>query len=317
MQEMDYYFDKESRELEKKADEFGLKIKNSVESKSKLLNNTVSQISNVSTIGNNIESNISNLNSKIIELDPSKLDFSKIGNLFFDPVKKYFNKFNQYDLIIGIIIEDLDREKQILERDNITLQLEIDRLNEILEELEEAEQEGQKFKEEVQNIINALEEDGEKDKVSLYNQNILEVLEKRLYDIKEMKIVKQQTLLAFDIIRRNNKEIIRNIDRVKNVTISALKTAVMVAKSIYNQKIVLNKINSINLSAENIVNSTTTSLEKHEEELFENNKQQLLQETFNNVLVTIDEVSNNNKITLPDSSKKLVELKNMEENNEG
>ena len=46
-----------------------------------------------------------------------------------------------------------------------------------------------------------------------------------------------------EIIRRNNLELIRSVERAKTVTVSALRVAVTVASALYHQKIVLEKVN--------------------------------------------------------------------------
>ena len=45
--------------------------------------------------------------------------------------------------------------------------------------------------------------------------------------------------MALDVIRRNNNELVRAVERAKTVTVSSLRTAVTVAGALYNQKLVL------------------------------------------------------------------------------
>ena len=42
-----------------------------------------------------------------------------------------------------------------------------------------------------------------------------------------MVVVNHQGIMAIEVIRRNNKELIRGVERAKNVTISAMKIAVL------------------------------------------------------------------------------------------
>ena len=57
-----------------------------------------------------------------------------------------------------------------------------------------------------------------------------------------MSLVKKQSGIALEVIRNNNKEIIRNIERITDVTFVALNTAIIVAEALYNQKISLKKL---------------------------------------------------------------------------
>ena len=63
-----------------------------------------------------------------------------------------------------------------------------------------------------------------------------------------------------EIIKRNNKELVRGVDRAKTVTITALKTAVMVASALYNQKIVLQKIDMLNETTSSLIAATSKML---------------------------------------------------------
>ena len=47
--------------------------------------------------------------------------------------------------------------------------------------------------------------------------------------MQQMIVVNQQGVMATEIVIRNNQELIRGVERAKKVTISALRTSVMVA----------------------------------------------------------------------------------------
>ena len=81
-------------------------------------------------------------------------------------------------------------------------------------------------------------------------------------DMQQMIVVNHQGVIAMEIIRRNNKELIRGVDRAKSVTIAALRTAVMVASALYNQRIVLRKIQALNETTNNIITATSKMLKE-------------------------------------------------------
>ena len=85
--------------------------------------------------GNGIEDNINNLTKKIKELDPKAIDFSIQKSILFNPTKKYFNKVKKEETLIGLLLENLEKEKEILNRDNITIELECNNIREIIEKL--------------------------------------------------------------------------------------------------------------------------------------------------------------------------------------
>lgn len=63
-------------DYEKRVEKYASKVMDDVESKNKLFGLTMTQVADIATIGDGIESNILRLNDKIRELDPSKVDFS-------------------------------------------------------------------------------------------------------------------------------------------------------------------------------------------------------------------------------------------------
>lgn len=221
----------------------------------------------------------------------------------FNPIKKYFNSVKKEEISIENIIDTLNNEKEIIERDNITLEIEIKRINEIITELQNEYAYGENLQSEVNNFIKTEKDEA---KINYYNKTLLTNLEKKMFDIKQMIIVKQQSVMALQIIIKNNKEIIRNIERVNNVTISALNTTVLVAKTLYNQKLVLNRINNI----ENNIGKINTGFEKNINEI--NNStdgQLLLKEAFQNAIDIFDNVEIENKRAFPENEKKIMELK--------
>lgn len=266
------------REYEKKVDNFAQTTIKQVESRSKIFGNTVNQIANSIGCENNIEENITNLNEIVKKLDPSRVNFTAKKNIFFNPTKSYFKKIKSEEGNVNIFLENLNKEKEILKRDNITLEIEIEHLEELINQINIEYEQGNDLKNELNEKLKEL---NEKNKEKYYIQNVIDPLEKKLFDIKQMAIVKEQSRLALEIIYRNNKEIIRNLERVQNVTIEALKTAIFVANSLHNQKAVLNKIQDL--------------------------------EAFDNFYQTISEAETQSKEKFPESENQIIELKKIEE----
>ena len=230
----------------------------------------------------------------------------------FNPVKRYFDNVKKEEISIGKIIVFLNNEKNILNRDNITLEIETNRINEIIDQLQNEYNNGNILKNEIEAMIETLKNNEDEIKVNYYTQNFLTVLEQKMFDLKQMIIVKQQSIMALQIIIRNNKEIMRNIDRVNNITISALNTAVLVAKTLYHQKLVLNTINNV----ENGVGKINTDIgTKFSNEInlnkidSEANGQLLLKKAFDNAIEFFNDVDRENKIYFPENEKKIIELK--------
>lgn len=124
-----------------------------------------------------------------------------------------------------------------------------------------------------------------------------------------MSLVKKQSGIALEVIRNNNKEIIRNIERITDVTFVALNTAIIVAEAIYNQRISLKKITELKKGTENFVKNVGVAVKK-EEHSFNNSSIDDLKKAFNDAYSVIDDAQAQNKKVLPENELKLLELKN-------
>ena len=198
----------------------------------------------------------------------------------------------------------MEKEKEILSRDNITLDIEINNIKEIIKLVSDEYEKGQLIKEEINSVI---EDNAQK-------KYILETLDRKMYNLKQTLLVKQQSALAFEIICRNNKKIIENLEHIKNVTVEALNTAVVVAQSLYHQKLVLNKIKTIECGAVNLMQSTSYVLGNQQNELHSSsNLEDSLKNAFNNTFETLSKVYAENKTSIPENQAKIIELKKIGE----
>jgi uncharacterized protein YaaN involved in tellurite resistance len=69
-----------------------------------------------------------------------------------------------------------------------------------------------------------------------------------------------QGYLALDLVRRNNHELIKGVDRATTTTVAALRTAVMVAQALANQRLVLDQITALHSTTGNLIESTSSML---------------------------------------------------------
>ena len=79
-------------------------------------------------------------------------------------------------------------------------------------------------------------------------------------DLLTQMAVSIQGYLAIDLVRKNNIELIKGVDRATTTTIAALRTAVIVAQALANQKLVLDQITALNTTTSNLIESTSKLL---------------------------------------------------------
>jgi len=87
------------------------------------------------------------------------------------------------------------------------------------------------------------------------------------------------------------------VDRATTTTVSALRTAVIVAQALANQKLVLDQIGALNTTTSNMIESTSTLLKSQAGKIHEQASSSAvsldkLQLAFKNVYETMDMVSN-------------------------
>lgn len=213
----------------------------------------------VSTVTQGLE----DLTIKMKDLDPSGIDFLKTGPLsrVFNPVRRYFEKYKSADQEISAIVTSLDKGKKSLTQDNTTLEFEeVEMRKTTLQMLKNVEM-GQQLDAGLEAAIAKARAEGiDPDKIKFVEEEVLFPLRQRIEDFQQVALVSEQGVIAMEIIRRNNKELIRSVERAQNVTVTALRTAVTVAGALYNQKIVLEKVNSLNETTNKMLETTATML---------------------------------------------------------
>ncbi len=287
---------------------FGLDSMNKSSDKNNALLNA--QLKNYTKGGNeseNVSEKLIELNKQVKELDPSNVDWTNSGIMskFIDPVKKYFDKYETAETVIANILKSLDQSKRALNNDNVTLLAEENNLREVTKNLMTNIELGKQMDESIEVQIQEAKIKGiEQEKIDIVTEEILFPLRQRIMDMQQMIVINQQGIVSLNVVRRNNNELIRGINRAKNVTVTALKTGIMVASSLYNQKIAIDKINVLNSTTEDIISSTSRILRDQGTQIQKLSTEstispETLQASFNEALAAIEDISNFKKEALP------------------
>lgn len=297
----------ERESILKPLDNFGLSEMSKSASRNEVLSTRFVDLTKGGKDADNIAEKLMELNRQMKDLDPSKVDFAKkgvIGN-FMNPVRKYFAKYEKAEVAISSIVESLDKSSKVLQNDNITLLNEENYMREVTNKLLADIELGKKMDESIEAQIQTAEIDGvDQNKIDFVREEILFPLRQRIMDMQQMIVVNQQGIVSLNVIRRNNKELIRGVNRAKNVTVSALRTGVMVASALYDQKIVMDKINVLNETTENIIETTSRMLKEQGSEIQKHSAETMispdvLKASFAEALQAINDVSTYKQQALP------------------
>lgn len=241
-------------------EKFGLDLMKQCAGRGTVLQSQMMGIDSVWGESSAIIGSLAQLKDEMRALDPSEVDFSPKKGLakLFNPINAYFDQYTKAEPAINTIVKSLETGRSILKNDNTSLEIEESNLRELTGKLAIAAQEGEKIVSALDKLVlsGSLNDDLRR----FVNDELAEPMRMRTYDLHQLTAVNRQGIVTFEVLRRNNKELIRGIDRASTVTLTALKTAVMVASSLYNQKLVLKKIEALDKSADGLIKGTSAML---------------------------------------------------------
>lgn len=295
------------RQVLQSIESFGISTMRSSSEKNELLQVQVGRLSKTGDEGGQVAKGLTELQLQLKDLDPSVVDFAKSGllGMVFNPLRRYFAKFQKADAVISDIIISLDKGKTVLKNDNTTLEIEQQTLRELTKKLQKEIQLGMLMDAEIESQVEAakIRQESE-DKIRFITEEVLFPLRQRVMDLQQMLVVNQQGIMAIEVVIRNNKELIRGVDRARNVTVTALKISVTVASALYNQKIVLKKIELLNETTNNLISATSKMLKDqgaaiHKQSLETSISVDTLKQAFTDVLSALDSISTYKQEALP------------------
>lgn len=312
------------KEILQSIDTFGLNTMKMSSDKNALLQVSVGKLSKTGDEGGDVAKGLAELHTQLRDLDPSVIDFAKTGLLgkLFNPLRAYFLRFEKADGVIADIVISLDKGKQTLKNDNTTLEIEQQTLRDLTKKLQKEIQLGGLMDQSIEaQVESAKARNEDPDKIRFITEEVLFPLRQRVMDLQQMLVVNQQGIMAIEVVIRNNKELIRGVDRAKNVTVSALKIAVTVASALYNQKIVLKKIELLNQTTNELIASTSRMLKNQGAEI---QKQALeasisvdtMKQAFSDVLSALDSISTYKQEALPKMRDTINQFREMADSGE-
>jgi uncharacterized protein YaaN involved in tellurite resistance len=251
--------------------------------------------------GAEIGKGLIDLRRQIEELDPSRqgdlfsvrkiLGFIPMGNKMAD----YFDKYQSSQSHLNAIIEALKRGKDELLRDNAAIDQEKVNLWTLMEKLEKYVHIGKKLDAELDSKARSLEA-SDPEKARVVREEMLFYTRQKVTDLLTQMSVNIQGYLALDMIRKNNLELMKGVDRATTTTVSALRTAVIVAQALANQKLVLDQISALNTTTGNLIASTSEMLRDqsavvHQQAASSTIDIAQLQKAFQNIYQTMDTIA--------------------------
>ena len=271
---------------------------------SRLLERSSTSLAGAKKSGSNaqvqVASTLGELRSTVEDLTPNGADLS-VGRKILgiipggNKLAKYFQKYESAQTQLDKIIKSLMSGQDELLKDNASLAQEKTNLWETMQGLSEYAVFAKALDAATAERISSMKLSGQIEEANKLDSDVLFPIRQRHQDILTQLAVSVQGYLAIDMIRKNNTELIKGVERARTTTISALRTAVIVAQALANQKMVLDQIDAINTTTNNMILKTSEMLKDqtgriHQQAASSGVSVETLQKAFDNVFQTMDAI---------------------------
>jgi len=301
-------------------DGMGRDIQTRSATRSRMLQAPLKDLSHGSEDGGEVARSLSDLRIEVENLDPSGLDteagwFTRfVGKVpgVGTPLKRYFMRYESSQTQIDSIVHSLEKGRDQLKRDNVTLGDDQTEMRDLTYALtDQVALAGALDRAVVDKLATEIGPDDPRRQ--FVEEDILFALRQRTLDLQQQLAVNQQGVLAIEIIIRNNRELVRGVDRALDVTISALQVAVTVALALAHQKIVLDKIEAINTTTSDMIAGTAERLKTQGTEIHRQASSTMLdmealRQAFADIDTALDEISTYRREALPTMAGTILEL---------
>lgn len=247
-----------------------------------------------------VGTDLAELRRTIEDLDPGKKgDLFTRKKLFGiipmgNKMRNYFDSYKSSQTHIASILSNLGSGKDELLKDNAAIDVERQHLWAAMGRLEQMIHIAKTLDARLEDKANELDI-SDPAKAKAIRETALFYIRQRTTDLLTQMAVTVQGYLALDLVKKNNVELIKGVDRASTTTVAALRTAVTVAQALVGQKLVLEQITALNTTTANIIDSTGEMLKNqtaqiHEQAASSTIPIETLQRAFQNIYLTMDSI---------------------------
>jgi uncharacterized protein YaaN involved in tellurite resistance len=262
----------------------------------RFLDRPVRSMDKESGVGNDL----AELRRTIEDLDPGKRGSLTAPKRLFgiipfgNNMRNYFDSYKSSQTHIASILTRLAGGKDELLKDNAAIATERQSLWAAMGRLEQMIHVSKALDAKLEAKANEIET-SDPVKAKAIRETALFYVRQRTTDLLTQMAVSVQGYLALDLVKKNNVELMKGVDRASTTTVSALRTAVTVAQALTNQKLVLEQITALNTTTANIIDSTGALLKSqtatiHEQAASSTIPLDTLKRAFQNIYDTMDSI---------------------------
>lgn len=289
--------DANSPEFGRKAEQLMLlgqrEIEEAASHSNRFLERPLKALSGESPVG----ADLAQLRRTIEDLDPGRklgrkklLGVLPLGN----KMRGYFDAYRSAQSHIASILARLSSGKDELLKDNAAVDVERQALWAAMQRLEQMIHIAKTLDAGLERKAAELDA-ADAAKARALRENALFAVRQRATDLLTQMAVSVQGYLALDLVKKNNIELMKGVDRASTTTVAALRTAVTVAQAMTNQKLVLDQIKALNSTTANVIEATAEMLrtqtgEIHKQAASSTVPVETLQRAFQKIYQTMDAI---------------------------
>jgi uncharacterized protein YaaN involved in tellurite resistance len=246
-----------------------------------------------------VSTSLVKLRRTVEDLDPSRQGlFTKkrlFGLLpFGNRLRDYFAKYRSAQSHLNAIIDSLLRGQEELQQDNASIEQEKTNLWQTMENLRQYVYLAQKLDAALAAKVAAMQA-SEPERAKTLQDDALFYVRQKVQDLLTQLAVSAQGYMALDMVRKNNLELVKGVDRATTTTVSALRTAIIVSQALVDQKLVLDQITALNTTTSDLIERTSQTLKDqsaavHEQAASASVDIEKLKRAFDNIYAALDEI---------------------------
>ena len=209
-------------------------------------------------------------------------------------INHYFDKYRSSQTHISAILNRLANGKDELLMDNAAIDTERAGLWKTMHKLEQMVHISKSLDKTLEDKANELDAT-DPAKAKAMRETALFYTRQRTTDLLTQMAVTVQGYLALDLVKKNNVELVKGVDRASTTTVAALRTAVTVAQAMTNQRLVLEQVSALNATTASMIDTTGELLKSqtgaiHEQAASSTIPLETLQRAFQNIYDTMDQI---------------------------
>jgi len=174
-------------------------------------------------------------------------------------VKAYFDGYVSAQTHLDAIVQTLYRGKDELLRDNAAIESEKAQMWTLMQQIESASYLCDAIDAALVARIATLES-ADPDRAKILREDVLFPARQKKVDLLTQLAVNVQGYQALDLVKRNNVELMKGVDRATTTTLAALRTAIIVSQALAGQKLVLAQITALSATTGAMIESTSQLL---------------------------------------------------------